>query len=222
MQDAAKVERIIKGLKQNQESGFHCIGFLLATVNNDNVGRVVSHSFSGQALDTAIRCTIEAVVMFVARALDANGHSLPQLVKAFEGSLSLIRDRRRQKKPDWDDRLLRVDSIESDAMALKESTLALQSDPRYKAIKLHRDEFLAHSLPNASGFRRNFVTDGENVVVTYSELLDISQEVSRQISKAILLWDFEYFDADGFIEIQKEYAEKLWEILPSLSSLEEA
>ena len=65
------------------------------------------------------------------------------------------------------------------------------SDPRYKAIRLHRDEFLAHSLPNASGFRRNFITDGEDVVISYKELLDISQEVSRLISNAILLWDFE-------------------------------
>lgn len=215
------LDALVKDLKDSQSASFAFIGFFKATVDNADVSRVIEGSFSGHALDTAIRGVIVSLVFFVTRSLDHNSNSVMRFNRLIEGELELIAERRRNMCPSLDESSLAIGEIENDIAALREQADALIADQRYKALRLHRDEVLAHSLSGSSGFRRK-LTASETAAsaINYRELCDIAIEVCDLISRVVLIWDFDSRNSADFISIDHQYAADFWSLLPTLWELE--
>ncbi|ABG31658.1 hypothetical protein CEP88_19970 [Roseobacter denitrificans] len=217
-----RLDKVVGQLEKRFSSALYDIGSLKGTVDNPNVGKKLGHSYSGHFLDTSIRALSAKVALFVTKSFDKNSHSVTSFLREVDGMAPYIEHVRKSKHPDWSDEWLEVGGVAKTIRELSERVDLLQSSEQFLALKINRDEMLAHSLEGESGQRRKLnKIDIDPSPITYRQLLDMSVETAEIISEAIRIWTFSVIDPKDWIENAEEYAVMFWHSIPSLTEVEE-
>ncbi|SEV97983.1 hypothetical protein SAMN05444851_0661 [Aliiroseovarius sediminilitoris] len=216
-----KLDQIAAELEKRLTASLFEVAFMEATVGNKRVTKVIDGSFSGHALDTAVQAVISNVVMFVGRNLDNHGNSLPTFVRSIQGMEQHIENARRQAHPDWPEEFLEIGKVGCSIESLAENVENALKSPEFDAVKIHRDEILAHHLENISGHRRKLERSGYEVrKVNYRQVINLANQCARLTEEAIRIWTFHVVNCEDQLSVAKRYCSDFWDLVPPLSELE--
>lgn len=217
-----RIDEIVEELDRRLNAELYNIGFLEGTIDNSVVSEKISDSFSGHALDIAIRAVISNTVLFVTRTWDMNGASIPNFLKSVEGEANYIEDIRRKKYPDWEGEMLEIGQVDQEIRLLRQRHELITSSNTFKSARIHRDEILAHNLEGRSGFRRALLSTGEiGEATTYRELLSLANTTANAICSVIQIWTFSIKSHQDLINHSRSYTRMFWHSLPRLADIEE-
>ncbi|GHF00567.1 hypothetical protein GCM10016455_21970 [Aliiroseovarius zhejiangensis] len=216
-----KLDQIAAELEKRLTASLWEVAFMDAVVGNERVTTVINGSFSGHALDTAVQAVISNVVMFVCRNLDNHGSSLPMFIRSIQGMEQHIENARRQAHPDWPEDFLEIGKVGSSIESLAENVERALKSPEFDAVKIHRDEILAHHLENVSGHRRKLERSGYEVEkVNYRQVINLANQCARLTEEAVRIWTFHVVNCEDQLSVAKRYCYDFWDLIPALSELE--
>ena len=216
-----KINALVKELDLTLNSALYDIGFLQATIGNELVAEKIGNSFSGHALDVAIRAVIQKTLLFVTRSWDDNSDSIPIIVGKLEGWGTTLEEDRKDRKPDFPDDFLEIGQVEHNIQELKKDAEGFQNSEQFLAAKLHRDENVAHLLKGKSGHRRKLKKLEIKVdPVTYDQVIELGKQTADFVTRILQIWEFTLKDSNQWIENSKKHTRLFWKTLPILSEAE--
>ncbi|WP_299826701.1 hypothetical protein [uncultured Roseobacter sp.] len=220
LREKGQIDQIVDELDQAYNSSLYDIGFLSATIGNPNVKKI-DQSFSGHALDVAIRAVVAKVVLYVARCWENNGSSVLRAAKLLKGWGERIETERREEHPDWSDESLEIGQVEAKIEKLHFEAHAFIERADYKYLRVHRDEELAHHLRGKSASRRKLEETGVAIdPATYDQVVELAQLTAEFFSRILQIWRFTIKHPENWIDNSKDHTELFWEILPDLAEQE--
>ncbi|WP_146193164.1 hypothetical protein [Maritimibacter sp. 55A14] len=219
--DASKISKTVDELTRQLTPALYDIGFFEATVDNPLVGKKIGNSFSGHALDIAIRAVAMKLVLFVTRSWERNGNSIITFLKFAGSSGEYIESERKSKHPDFPENFLQIGMVQRRLNALHRYQRCFTNHPSFIAARRYRTEHLAHLLDGQSDISKRL--NKEDLIIedlTYKDLLNLSNKTAVIISNVLQIWKFEIRNPQDAIRISRKYTLDFWNFLPSLSDAE--
>lgn len=215
------IESAVDDIDRNLNAALYDVGFLKGTVNNPKVGEKIRHSFSGHALDIAIRAVVQKSLMFVTRSWDTNADSIPNIVKRLPGLGEEFEAERLARRPDFPKDFLELGEVEAKITELVEDTRSFQQRADLNAALIHRDERIAHMLIGKSGLRRKLEREGiETDAITYDQVILLAEDTAEMFTRIIQIVRYNIKDSTDWIESSQRYTSLFWDTLPILSEAE--
>lgn len=222
LKDRDVINQNVKALSKTLNAACYDIGFLDGSIDNPLVNEKIGNSFSGHTLEIAIRAVIQKTLLFVTRSWDENSDSIPKILKRIRGFGPELEKERRERRPSFPDSFIEVERVETKISQLISDADVFVNKPAFKAARLHRDEYVAHSLEGQSGFGRKLAKGGIKVdSVTYRQTIELAKETAEFVSRILQIWDFTLKDPHDWINQSRKNTELFWKIIPQLSHLED-
>lgn len=216
-----EIASIVSELDRTLPPALYDIGFLCGTIGNRNVSQKISGSFSGHALDIAIRAVVDKALLFVTRSWENNGNSIPRVIELLNGWGHQLEQERLQGFPEWPAEFLEIGQLEGKIQGIKRDAEHFRKKPSYLAVRLHRDEHIAHLLKGKSGLSRSLEIAGVEVdPATYDHVVDLATETAEIVDRIVQIWNFKDINFKASIKNSQKYTEVFWEAMPILSRVE--
>ncbi|MHA7867043.1 MAG: AbiU2 domain-containing protein [Salipiger thiooxidans] len=219
--EARKIDEIVHELTRQLSAAVGDIGFLKATIDNELVELKLQHSFSGHALDVAIRAVLNNCLLFVTRSWEKNGSSIQQFVIRTKGMGKQIEAERRLRHKNFPDAYLEIGQVDEILEELELNCRNFVSQTSYLSATKYRTAKLAHLLDGKSDISRRLTKSGEDhSPINYRQLLDLAEMTARTICEIERIWLFSVRPIEDQISISEKYTRDFWSTLSVLRLVE--
>ena len=212
-------------LKRLLISKDNCVGyaaFLVELFRNPSHQDKFLASYSGHVAKLQIDATIANSIMLVCKVWDRKGVSIPVLSSKICSSSARIAEQRKTWRPEWDDRLLGIVSLQQELQTTQRRVQSIRHFRRLHALRLHRTEAIAHPVSGVSRDREKYIARfGEFVPANYWSVVRLLLCSANLIARLQLHWFFEVDMVGDKVRIYREYTRMYWNALPKLGEMEE-
>lgn len=214
------LDRAFTQIKGEKYVALRELSYLRMTLDNPIVSEKVGGSYTGQIVELQIRAVARNTAMFCARMWDKNGHSLPQIAARLKNANQHIADSRTQKHPDWSPSDLGLPQLSAKIDRFHKEITQFKDSREYDGLRIARDEFLAHSLKDKSGFRKKHSDADDISTPTLNETCELSHKTLNLIVEAENIWKFSIHSIEDNLSELDRISEAYWEAFPTLSEVE--
>ena len=217
------LESAIKRIEGEAKVGAALLGISKSILDNPEVYTKISDSYSGLAVDVQIDAVFDQLQLWVSRAWEENGYSLPRFGMSLQRDLLDIAHVRCLAHPNWTNKDLGVKELPSKVTRFVNKVTDIATSSICARLKVRRDEVFAHSLPiGKAGSRKrlrelNISHDG----YSWNELISLCDQTLELFSEALLLVKFSSHDFESSAKNWEEHGKLFWRLLPKLAELEE-
>ncbi|MCE8516123.1 hypothetical protein KBY31_05300 [Ruegeria pomeroyi] len=204
---------------QRNASAHH--GFIKYLTTHPELNDKYTDSFTGHLVKLQIDSVISSSIMLVCSLWDRNGHSLPEFAKAVSDKADSIKRQRKKWRSEWTDEMLGLLEVDKRLAEFIDKVTTLANSQEISAIRVHRDEEIAHPLKGRSGQRRKYEkAHGIYEPAKYDDLINLLEKSSELVSDAISIWHFEVISHADISDWFQRYSETYWTKLPTFSEIE--
>lgn len=225
-QEPYSFEQIIKALRRDADAASGYIGYIMAVVDEEVVGRKLGGSVSGKALAIATSAVKQALVLYCARSWEKAGRgakakpviSIPAAIEHLRDPAGIL--------PDWESRNLGEplgnfqESIDRRHPELLAEYDRLAADTTHGPFRILRTENYAH-LALESSDRKRLEANGPLPGATWNDLLRLSEETVRLVGQIGYFWDRSNNPYPDRIQDATRHCREFWRVLPVLEVAED-
>lgn len=219
--DFPEIDRSLERLLISKNNCVGYAAFLLDLFRNTEEQDKFRASYSGHIAKLQIDATIANSVMLVCKVWDKRGDSIPVLTSSICSDSDRIVSQRKKWRPQWDDRLLDLVSLEKDLLTTRRRVEAITKSSRLHAVRVHRTEAIAHPVSGVSKDRERYIQNfGEFRPANYWSVVRLLLSSANLIARLQSHWFFEADMVGQKVRIYREYSRMYWNALPKFEETE--